>query len=265
MIVDCAHYRDGARQQAAPMSIADAAASAGARTAASCGSASMTPPTPRCGDPGELPGARARDRGRAARSTSGPRSRTTTTTSSWSCGPRATTTSARRSSSARSTSSPGPGTRSPSATATPSELGSARQRLEARPELLREGPVSVVWAVLDKVVDDYEPVVNGLSDDIEDVEVRVFEGDSDQTERIYFLKREVIEFFRAVHPLLAPLAVIERGADPRGDRRHAALLPRRQRPRRARARRDRLAPRAADVASSRPILRCWASARTRSA
>lgn len=96
-----------------------------------------------------------------------------------------------------------------------SALGPARQRLEARPELVEAGPVSVVWAVLDKVVDDYEPVVEGLTADIEDAEVRVFEGEGDQTERIYFLKREVIEFYRAVHPLLAPLAAIERGADPR--------------------------------------------------
>jgi magnesium transporter len=96
-----------------------------------------------------------------------------------------------------------------------SELSTARQRLEARPELLAEGPVAAVWAVLDKVVDDYEPVVDGLGEDIEDVEVRVFEGRGDQTERIYLLKREVIEFFRAVHPLLVPLAAIERGADPR--------------------------------------------------
>jgi magnesium transporter len=96
-----------------------------------------------------------------------------------------------------------------------SKLSRTRQRLEDRPELLRQGPVSVVWAVLDKVVDDYEPVVEGLADDIEDVEVRVFEGKDDQTERIYLLKREVIEFFRAVHPLLAPLAATERGADRR--------------------------------------------------
>ncbi len=96
-----------------------------------------------------------------------------------------------------------------------SALGPARQRLEARPELIEAGPVSVVWAVLDKVVDDYEPVVEGLTTDIEDAEVRVFEGEGDQTERIYLLKREVIEFYRAVHPLLAPLAAIERGADPR--------------------------------------------------
>jgi magnesium transporter len=96
-----------------------------------------------------------------------------------------------------------------------SGLEPAREHLETRPELLEEGPVSVVWAVLDRVVDDYEPVVEGLTADIEDVEVRVFEGEADQTERIYLLKREAIEFFRAVHPLLAPLAAIERGGNPR--------------------------------------------------
>ncbi len=42
-----------------------------------------------------------------------------------------------------------------------SELSSARTRLEARPELISEGAISVVWAVLDTVVDDYEPVVQG--------------------------------------------------------------------------------------------------------
>jgi magnesium transporter len=94
-------------------------------------------------------------------------------------------------------------------------LQPARKRLEERSELLEAGPISVIWAVLDKVVDDYEPVVDGLAADIEDAEVRVFAGEGDQTERIYFLKREVIEFYRAVHPLLAPLAAVERGADPR--------------------------------------------------
>jgi magnesium transporter len=96
-----------------------------------------------------------------------------------------------------------------------SQLAPARRRLEARSDLLEEGSLSVVWAVLAQVVDDYEPVAEGLTADIEDAEVRVFEGGADQTERIYFLKREVIEFFRALHPLLAPLAAIERGANPR--------------------------------------------------
>jgi magnesium transporter len=51
-----------------------------------------------------------------------------------------------------------------------SELGPARRRLEDRPELLRQGPAAVVWAILDKVVDDYQPVVAGIENDIEEVE-----------------------------------------------------------------------------------------------
>jgi magnesium transporter len=93
-----------------------------------------------------------------------------------------------------------------------SDLGPARKRLEERPELLRLGPASVVWAILDKVVDDYTPVAQGIEDDIEEVEAQVFDEDVEQpTRRIYFLKREVIEFHRAVGPLLPPLETLESG------------------------------------------------------
>jgi magnesium transporter len=93
-----------------------------------------------------------------------------------------------------------------------SELSSARSRLEARPDLLKMGPAAVVWAVMDKVVDDYGPVVDGIEDDIEEVEVEVFDDDEPApTERIYKLKREVIEFHRAIGPLIGPLDEIERG------------------------------------------------------
>jgi magnesium transporter len=91
------------------------------------------------------------------------------------------------------------------------ELGPARQRLEERPELLKLGPAAVVWAILDKVVDDYHPVVEGIEDDIEEVEAQVFDEGEQPTERIYFLKREVIEFHRAVGPLLVPLETLEAG------------------------------------------------------
>jgi magnesium transporter len=69
----------------------------------------------------------------------------------------------------------------------------------------------VLWAILDKVVDDYTPVVEGLERDIEEVEKTVFAGEVAPTERIYSLRREVTDFFRAVHPLLAPLEARERG------------------------------------------------------
>jgi magnesium transporter len=95
-----------------------------------------------------------------------------------------------------------------------SELGPARRRLEERPDLLRMGPASAVWAILDKVVDDYRPVVEGIENDIEEVEEEIFRRRGDPTQRIYFLKREVIEFHRAVAPLLGPLEALERGAFP---------------------------------------------------
>ena len=93
------------------------------------------------------------------------------------------------------------------------ELGGARSRLEDRPTLLGEGPIAVVWAVLDKIVDDYEPVLDGLEADIEQVEQAIFEQGLDQTQRIYFLRRELARFYRAVHPLLNALQELERDTD----------------------------------------------------
>ena len=93
-----------------------------------------------------------------------------------------------------------------------SELHAARLRLEQHETLLRAGTDSVLWAILDKVVDDYAPVVEGLERDIEEVERTVFSGAVAPTERIYFLRREATDFYRAVHPLLAPIDALERGA-----------------------------------------------------
>ncbi|MGH2951585.1 MAG: magnesium/cobalt transporter CorA [Solirubrobacterales bacterium] len=98
-----------------------------------------------------------------------------------------------------------------------SGLGVARRRLEGNPELLEFGAAAAVWAILDQVVDDYQPVVDGIENDIEEVEGEIFAERSDSTQRIYFLKREVIEFHRAVFPLLPPLQALERGAFPEMD------------------------------------------------
>jgi magnesium transporter len=100
-----------------------------------------------------------------------------------------------------------------------SELHGARTRLEQRPELLENGTSSVLWAILDQIVDGYAPVVVELERDIEQVEATVFAGSVAPTERIYSLRREVTDFYRAVHPLLAVLATLERGA------RNTGLLP----------------------------------------
>jgi magnesium transporter len=91
-----------------------------------------------------------------------------------------------------------------------SELASARARLEHHPDLLCLGPESVLWAILDQVVDGYGPVVAGLEQDIDEIESTVFAGSIAPTERIYLLRREVSNFYRAVHPLLSVLAFIQR-------------------------------------------------------
>lgn len=92
-----------------------------------------------------------------------------------------------------------------------SDLHGARLRIEQHPELLAAGTPAALWAILDKVVDDYTPVVEGLERDIEEVEHTVFAGAVAPTERIYSLRREVTDFYRAVHPLLAPLETVAKG------------------------------------------------------
>jgi magnesium transporter len=87
----------------------------------------------------------------------------------------------------------------------PADLDEIRARAERHSDLMRLGPTSVLYAVVDEVVDDYEPVLEGISNDVETVETDVFAlSVHDVTERIYKLKREVLELRRAVSPLVLP-------------------------------------------------------------
>jgi magnesium transporter len=85
------------------------------------------------------------------------------------------------------------------------DLGEVRRGLEARPDLLRRGTVAVVHAVMDRVVDDYAPVVAGMENDIDEIEDDVFDGTADASRRVYDLFREVILFQRATKPLIPML------------------------------------------------------------
>lgn len=94
-----------------------------------------------------------------------------------------------------------------------SPMAPVRQRLEADGDLLTFGPMAVLYAIIDQVVDDYGPVVDGLQTDIDQIEDQVFAGDAAVTRRIYELSREVIAFQRAVHPLVHMLDRIGSGFD----------------------------------------------------
>lgn len=83
--------------------------------------------------------------------------------------------------------------------------------MEDDPEFLSRGPEAVLYAILDRVVDGYAPVVAGLQKDIDEIETEVYRGDPKVSRRIYELSREVVEFQRSTRPLLAVLAGLEGG------------------------------------------------------
>jgi magnesium transporter len=95
-------------------------------------------------------------------------------------------------------------------------LAEVRRRLEGEPDLLRRGPEAILYAIMDRVVDGYAPVVAGLENDIDEIEVEVFSGNPGVSRRIYELSREVIEFQRATKPLTGMLARLIAGFDKYG-------------------------------------------------
>jgi magnesium transporter len=94
----------------------------------------------------------------------------------------------------------------------PGSLTSARRALEADPERMRFGPVAALHAVVDTVVDDYQPAIDGLQNDVDEVESELFSSErANVAERIYKLQRETLSFRRAVAPLVDPLDKLSRG------------------------------------------------------
>jgi magnesium transporter len=93
-----------------------------------------------------------------------------------------------------------------------SSLHGVRESLEADPAHLRRGPGAVLHAILDKVVDDYQPAIQGLETDIDEVEDELFSGErTNPAERIYRLQREVLQFKKATAPLVDPLSKLAAG------------------------------------------------------
>ena len=100
-----------------------------------------------------------------------------------------------------------------------SALAHVRRTIEQDLGRIRCGPMAVLHAVMDHVVDDYAPVIDGLDNDMAEIEEAVFEPDRprgapDPSQRIFKLKREVLEFYRNTEPLLEPLARLAAGQLP---------------------------------------------------
>jgi magnesium transporter len=93
-----------------------------------------------------------------------------------------------------------------------SALKDVRERVESDPDMLRCGPGTVLHAIVDHVVDDYFPAVEGVQNDIDEIEAQVFSDSRiNPAERIYKLKGEVLDFYRATFSLQEPLQRLARG------------------------------------------------------
>ena len=96
------------------------------------------------------------------------------------------------------------------------DLAESRRDLERRAQVLEHGPMGVMYAICDRVVDEYERVGAALEEDVDEVEESVFSpARTDDSTRIYVLKREIAEVRRAVMPLREPMRKFAMGYDDR--------------------------------------------------
>jgi magnesium transporter len=91
-----------------------------------------------------------------------------------------------------------------------------RARAEQEPHLLRFGPGYVLYALMDSVVDRYFPVIAALEDEAEELEARIFSGNTTraQIEALYALKRKLTVIAHAVRPLLEGTSKLTAGRVP---------------------------------------------------
>ena len=89
--------------------------------------------------------------------------------------------------------------------------------------------MAVLHAVIDRVVDDYTPVMDGLDNDMAEIEAAVFDVNRprgfDPSRRIFKLKRQVLDLIRNTEPLLEPLARLAAGHAAPGAPGAAHVLP----------------------------------------
>jgi magnesium transporter len=92
----------------------------------------------------------------------------------------------------------------------PSKLVGVRASLEDDPEQLALGPGAALLAIVEHVVDGYEPILDELQKDVNEAEREVFShrGGANPVQRIYGLMRTVLDLRLVVAPLIGPLDLL---------------------------------------------------------
>ena len=84
-------------------------------------------------------------------------------------------------------------------------LSSLQEKMEGEPERLRQGPSMVLYEIMYRVVEGYAPVIDGLENDLDEVEAEVLGGNTEVSSRVHTLSREVVRFHQATKPLAGAL------------------------------------------------------------
>jgi len=84
-------------------------------------------------------------------------------------------------------------------------LSSLHERVEGEPERLRRGPSMVLYEIMYQIVEGYAPVIDGLENDLDEVEAEVLGGNTEVSSRVHTLSREVVRFHQATKPLVGAL------------------------------------------------------------
>lgn len=91
-----------------------------------------------------------------------------------------------------------------------------RARCEREPHLLKQGAGFVLYALMDAVVDGYFPLVEALESELETIEEQIFAKGTERAniERLYQLKRKVMQLRHAVSPLMEAVGKLHGGRVP---------------------------------------------------
>ena len=81
---------------------------------------------------------------------------------------------------------------------------SVRERCEAAPEALGHGEDYILYAILDFIVDNYAPVLEAITDEVECIEDRVLVNSlcPEDINRLYLLRRDLLRLRNAAGPLV---------------------------------------------------------------
>ena len=91
-----------------------------------------------------------------------------------------------------------------------------RARCEREPQLLKHGAAYVFYALMDKIVDRYFPVLDALETELESIEEQIFVKNAARSniEALYGLKRKLMTLKHAVDPLMEGVGKLYGGRVP---------------------------------------------------